>query len=1251
MKNFYTFTKKTSSLIISIIFLLIFSANYSTAQPTTCYPASGNYNTGSTDGSNFTQTSSMVIMSNGVEQAWAKFDISAIPDGATISSVQVYWYITNTNCPYFDITHVANDPLIGTAASVYADIIGGTQYYNHASCPATGWNNVALGNGVETDLQNALSSDWFAIGFYEYEGYGTYTFTADGWNETNVPYIVVNWSIVSCISTYPYSENFDSPSPNWTPSPTSGSVYRWTHSTDCDGNATPSSNTGPSCDHGGSGGFYFTEASYGSSGNITTLTSICFDLTVISSPELSFWYHMYGSTMGTLQVEISTGGPFTSIWSISGQQHTSFTDPWTQHSIDISSYVSSNTIIRFHGTSAGTYTGDMSIDDIEIYEGVALPTGLWSGTTSTDWATPLNWDDGLLPIASTNVTIPASATNWPTFSGDFELGSSCNSIILMGTSIFTVTGDINIPTGYTITCNSTATIILGGDWNKYGDFIAGTGTVEFNGNTNSIIAGTPLKSNNTKTLELSTYKSGVIYENSFNEAEYDINAKPNNLPPSDVTWDLQFSYDVDTPSGLTGIAGSETDGTFLYGTKWSGTGQIVKFDLAGNFIETFTIPGVVNVRDLAYDGQYFYGSNLGSYIYEMDFVSKTLISTITTPAAVRSIAYDSDLDGFWYNNFNTDLHFVSRSGTLLNTITAPPSMYGSAYDNLSSGGPYLWIFTGTGAVPDVCQVEQYDISTKTLTGLTHSVSGDLGAYIAGGLWLQPNLVTGTYTLGGMAQGTPDLVFGYELGSSPDFYNLVSNKTNAEVLLDRDVQVNNNLTIKEQSYVTNSTGTTLTISNGKLVVESDAVGSGSFIDYGTVIFNNGAETNVERYTITDRWHMFSPSVSGETADIFHFGASTGYDVWLMKHDEPTDSYTYIWDETTPLYTMQGYFLWGGGTGATPPVTDWIYQMYGGLNSGSMGSVGNATRTSPGTGSGWNLLGNPYPSVIDWDAASGWTKTNIDATIYIHNGTNWSTYTYGGSSTNGGSRYISMGQGFFVSVSEGVSTGTLMMDNGVRVHNGVGYLKSEIDNELKLQAVGNNFTDETVIVFNEDATLGFDSQFDAYKLQNLEADAPAFYSVANENLAVNVLPAVDWVQLGFQAGVNGEYTISATEIRDIPTVFLEDTFTGEFTDLTSGSYTFVYSTNDNPNRFIVHFSPLSTPENASGLLSIYSYNKDVYVSVPENTNGHILVYDMIGQEVAETNINSSLNVIRLEKGAYYIVKVQSEKSIQTKKVLIK
>ncbi len=340
------------------------------------------------------------------------------------------------------------------------------------------------------------------------------------------------------------------------------------------------------------------------------------------------------------------------------------------------------------------------------------------------------------------------------------------------------------PGTYTVTCSadgyltvdSTGVIMVSNDTTyrnfelKYAEFSVAPGTF-----SETMDPFTQLPSSfvisNTGTGDL-TYSSSIDYltdqmypiydgptgpskDADFNNVEYTPPA------PTEAMWDLQFSFDADTPSGLTGLAGSETDGTYIYATKWAGS-EVVKFDNLGNYIETFTITGVTALRDLAYDGTYFYGSNAASYIWEMDFTAKTLVSTITTPASVRAIAYDSDLDGFWYNNFATDMQFVDRTGTLLNTIPTPPSMYGCAYDNLSAGGPYLWFFTGTSTGLG-CQVEQFHLGTMALTGFSYSISDDLGDYIAGGLWLQPDLVSGTYTLGGLAQGTPDLIFGYELG--------------------------------------------------------------------------------------------------------------------------------------------------------------------------------------------------------------------------------------------------------------------------------------------------------------------------------------------------------------------------------------------------------------------------------------------------------------------------------------------------------
>ncbi len=439
----------------------------------------------------------------------------------------------------------------------------------------------------------------------------------------------------------------------------------------------------------------------------------------------------------------------------------------------------------------------------------------------------------------------------------------------------------------------------------------------------------------------------------------------------------------------------------------------------------------------------------------------------------------------------------------------------------------------------------------------------------------------------------------------------------------------------------------------LNIYSTATGDASLLDNGFLTV--GGNVNVQRYLSADQYHSFSPSASGQVAGLFHLPGSTGLNVYLYENNEATYDYTEIVPVTTPLNDFEGYMVWVDGANATPPVSGWTFTETGGLNTGAFGAADNVTMSTPGGNQrGWNFFGNPYTSAIDWDAATGWTRTNVDGTVYIYNGTQWATYSNAGGGTNGGSQYIAMGQGFFVHKTDlggpYPETGTLTMDNNVRVHNGVAYLKETIANKVSLQVEGNGYADETAILFRDDATVGFDSEYDAYKIETEQPGAPTFYSVGSENLAVNVLSEADWVQLGFKAQVNGQYTISANEINDIGDVVLEDTFTGIMTDLNKDSYTFNYSVGDDVNRFIVHFAPLGVNEYESQF-NIYSFGKDAYVAVPENTTGNIAVYNMMGQNVATTTITSTVNKIHLTETGYYVVKVMSDNSVVTKKVFIK
>ena len=127
------------------------------------------------------------------------------------------------------------------------------------------------------------------------------------------------------------------------------------------------------------------------------------------------------------------------------------------------------------------------------------------------------------------------------------------------------------------------------------------------------------------------------------EAEISPTQTPYNTdPPIDAIWDVLQSFDIVALSGAAGNAGAEWDGTSFYSTRWA-SNLIHEVDMAGTLIREFSVPGVTGLRDLPYDGTYFYGGASGATIYQMDFATETLIGTIPVGGGVtvRNIACGS----------------------------------------------------------------------------------------------------------------------------------------------------------------------------------------------------------------------------------------------------------------------------------------------------------------------------------------------------------------------------------------------------------------------------------------------------------------------------------------------------------------------------------------------------------------------------------------------------------------------------------
>ncbi len=231
-------------------------------------------------------------------------------------------------------------------------------------------------------------------------------------------------------------------------------------------------------------------------------------------------------------------------------------------------------------------------------------------------------------------------------------------------------------------------------------------------------------------------------------------------------WDLEFSFNITNATGSSGNAGAEFDGTYLYTTRWA-SNLIHKFDMSGNLVEEFSIPGVTGLRDLAFDGTYMYGGAASNIIYQMDFSTKTLIGTISSPVAVRFIAYDEINDGFWCGSWTDDPTLVSRTGQTLDSFsTGLTNQYGAAFDNVSAGGSYLWIFDqGGGVCPGSLMIYQFEIATGIYTGVCHDACIDLTDGIAGGLFSTSDYFAGKFSIGGVMQsnsGLDDTFFLYDL---------------------------------------------------------------------------------------------------------------------------------------------------------------------------------------------------------------------------------------------------------------------------------------------------------------------------------------------------------------------------------------------------------------------------------------------------------------------------------------------------------
>ena len=236
-------------------------------------------------------------------------------------------------------------------------------------------------------------------------------------------------------------------------------------------------------------------------------------------------------------------------------------------------------------------------------------------------------------------------------------------------------------------------------------------------------------------------------------------------------------------------------------------------------------------------------------------------------------------------------------------------------------------------------------------------------------------------------------------------------------------------------------------------------------------------------------------------------------------------------------------------------------------------------------GWHLLGNPFPSPINWDNVT--VPASVGSAMYVFVSSDqykgqYRAYVRG----IGASSTVPLGQSFFVRslspAAETITVPTTARLTDFATANAATLQRSTADSRpllrLRLAAAGNAApSDEAALYFEAGASAGPDAQFDAYKLPNPSRVNLA--SVADgQELAINGLPVVaasTLVPLVLGVPQAGAYALNVDQLTNFApgtVITLIDALTNARTPLAVGTeYKFSLAELAAPGRFAVELRP--------------------------------------------------------------------------------
>jgi hypothetical protein len=789
----------------------------------------------------------------------------------------------------------------------------------------------------------------------------------------------------------------------------------------------------------------------------------------------------------------------------------------------------------------------------------------WTGATSTDWSTASNWSPAVVPgpldTARIGVAAFTNVNNLPIISAG---GASSVGCIVWGTENYlTISVEIDAPFTVNGDIENTSAVPGNGSTSAYVFNLSGTGTLNVLGALN------------------------VGYDDGFS----------------------------------TGTAGNNN--TFTFNSSISHlnvTGNINLNAFQGNthhrgFVPTFNITsGIVSASSVTTSFSVNTANSLISANLTLGNTSGTPTATLRlTGAAALSTLSPYIINTFTLNNPGTTVEYAGASQTvytdapitgLSNTITYNNIKFsGTGVKTALSGNLYVnGDFTNT-MTSDASNYVSLSAPTVNFNGTTQNLYGGSGNG------------TAFYNVTFSNSGTKTMQSGlFQLASTGILTMSGSSSTLAAG--------SGLFTIKSASA---SSGTIAAIPSGCSITGTVNVerylSGGSNYYRGYKLLSSPvytARVGANYYFDLSNFPLYMP-ITGTLGTSGGLTKSGNPSIYLYRDDKPFSNSTFNTYNfrgvnkinNSPLYSIgvdyDGTFELHPGTGLmvfyrgnlnniankyfVNTVAEASVMVYTGTLNQQAVTVVNWFTRSPtlqfstvagnSTIAGYNLVGNPYASSIDWNtysttnSAAGIYAPNVSSSIYIYNEVSKIYATYNaGIGANGGSNIIPSGQGFFVRTT---ATGATMTFNEAAKTNAqvsgptqstgstlllsTAPVATSVLQYLRLEMAEDSINkEETVLVLNNGAKDVFVTNEDSEHFTGGGAVSLSSMSSDHVPLVINRFPITSQgktIKLNVSAA-SGIYKINLTEMKAIPQLFdvwLMDAYAKDSLDLRHNlSYTF-------------------------------------------------------------------------------------------------